>query len=216
MSRFNTKIVLRCRGISLRQSWDRHIFIISIPLLVRQHICIKQFVYDSVQITAWVSNCSGWFLFNCNCSPLSQIQMCFNYWMSSCIPSFTAIEVWCQRVRCAWPSIKTLCRHNHSQQTTIPSHGMLLIGRQLCWSLAVHQHRLWKIKKFSLWKQNHGLPSTQPGTFTQPCPIVHTVVPPLAHGRAPGEQWARLCVFTLQGCVQAARLCRGSLVKPWS
>ena len=41
--------------------------------------------------------------------------------------------------------------------------------------------------------------------FTQPCPHCE-------HSRAPGEKWARLCVFTLQGCVQAARLCRGSLV----
>ena len=41
--------------------------------------------------------------------------------------------------------------------------------------------------------------------FTQPCPHC-------SHSRAPGEQLARLCVFTLQGCVQAARLCRGSLV----
>ena len=41
--------------------------------------------------------------------------------------------------------------------------------------------------------------------FTQPCPHCW-------HSRAPGEQWARLCVFTLQGCVQAARLCRGSPV----
>ena len=41
--------------------------------------------------------------------------------------------------------------------------------------------------------------------FTQPC--THC-----SHSRAPGEQWARLCVFTLQGCVQAARLCRGSPV----
>ena len=39
--------------------------------------------------------------------------------------------------------------------------------------------------------------------FTQPCPHC-------SHSRAPGEQWARLCVFTLQGCVQAAWLCRGS------
>ena len=38
--------------------------------------------------------------------------------------------------------------------------------------------------------------------LTQPCPHC-------SHSRAPGEQWARLCVFTLQGCVQAARLCRG-------
>ena len=41
--------------------------------------------------------------------------------------------------------------------------------------------------------------------FTQPCPHC-------SHSRAPGEQWARPCVFTLQGCVQAARLCRGSPV----
>ena len=41
--------------------------------------------------------------------------------------------------------------------------------------------------------------------LTQPC--THC-----SHSRAPGEQWAGLCVFTLQGCVQAARLCRGSPV----
>ena len=45
--------------------------------------------------------------------------------------------------------------------------------------------------------------------FTQPCPHC-------SHSRAPGEQWARLCVFTLQGCVQAARLCRGSPVNIYS
>ena len=41
--------------------------------------------------------------------------------------------------------------------------------------------------------------------FTQLCPHC-------SHSRAPGEQWARLCVFTLHGCVQAVRLCRGSPV----
>ena len=41
--------------------------------------------------------------------------------------------------------------------------------------------------------------------FTQQCPHC-------SHSRAPGEQWSRLCVFTLQGCVQTARLCRGSPV----
>ena len=40
----------------------------------------------------------------------------------------------------------------------------------------------------------------------------HNRAPHSSHSRAPGEQWARLCVFTLQGCVQAARLCRGSPV----
>ena len=44
--------------------------------------------------------------------------------------------------------------------------------------------------------------------LTQPCPHC-------SHSRALGEQWARLCVFTLQGCVQAARLCRGSPVIQW-
>ena len=44
--------------------------------------------------------------------------------------------------------------------------------------------------------------------FTQPCSYC-------SHSRAPGEQWTRLCVFTLQGCVQAARLCRGSPVVLW-
>ena len=47
-------------------------------------------------------------------------------------------------------------------------------------------------------------PSRAP-LFTQPCPHCW-------HSRAPGEQWARLCIFTLQGCVQAARLYRGSPV----
>ena len=41
--------------------------------------------------------------------------------------------------------------------------------------------------------------------LTQPCSHC-------SHSRAPGEQWARLCVFTLHGRVQAARLCRGSPV----
>ena len=41
--------------------------------------------------------------------------------------------------------------------------------------------------------------------LTQPCPHC-------SHSHATGEKWARLCVFTLQGCVQAARLCRGSPV----
>ena len=53
-----------------------------------------------------------------------------------------------------------------------------------------------------------------PPLFTQPCPIVHTAVPHCSHSRAPGEQWARLWVFTLQGCLQAAWLCRGSPVYP--
>ena len=45
--------------------------------------------------------------------------------------------------------------------------------------------------------------------FTQPCPHC-------SHSRAPGEQWARLCVFTSQGCVQAAWLYRGSPVYNWT
>ena len=52
---------------------------------------------------------------------------------------------------------------------------------------------------------NRALAHSRAPLFTQPCPHC-------SHSRAPGEQWARLCVFTLQGCVQAARLCRGSPV----
>ena len=52
---------------------------------------------------------------------------------------------------------------------------------------------------------SRALPHSRALLFTQPCPHC-------SHSRAPGEQWARLCVFTLQGCVQAARLCRGSPV----
>ena len=43
-------------------------------------------------------------------------------------------------------------------------------------------------------------------------PLLIQPYPHCSHSRAPGEQWARLCVFTLQGCVQAARLCGGSPV----
>ena len=71
-------------------------------------------------------------------------------------------------------------------------------------------HNIFDVELY--WIHQHGWPSTQPGTCTQPCPIVHTAVPHCSHSRAPGEQWSRLCEFTLQGCVQAARLCRGSPV----
>ena len=53
--------------------------------------------------------------------------------------------------------------------------------------------------------QSLALAHSRAPLFTQPCPHC-------SHSRAPGEQWARLCAFTLQGCVQAARLCRGSPV----
>ena len=53
---------------------------------------------------------------------------------------------------------------------------------------------------------NRALAHSRAQLLTKPCPHC-------SHNRAPGEQWARLCVFTLQGCVQAARLCRGSPVK---
>ena len=72
---------------------------------------------------------------------------------------------------------------------------------------------LYPFKSIYVTLYDHGWPSTQPGTCTQPCPILLTQpCPHCSHSRAPGEQWALLCVFTLQGCVQAARLCRGSPV----
>ena len=62
-------------------------------------------------------------------------------------------------------------------------------------------------KEFSTGDPLHSraLAHSRAPLFTQPCPHC-------SHSRAPGEQWARLCVFTLQGCVQPARLCRGSPV----
>ena len=79
--------------------------------------------------------------------------------------------------------------------------------------LSLHvQHYDWSGYYFS-FKNNitgdplhsRALTDSRAPLFTQPCPHC-------SHSRAPGEQWARLCVFTLQGCVQAARLCRGSPV----
>ena len=42
----------------------------------------------------------------------------------------------------------------------------------------------------------HGWPITQPGTCTQPCPIVHTAVPPLFTQPCPGRTMpTALCVY---------------------
>ena len=55
----------------------------------------------------------------------------------------------------------------------------------------------------------HGWPSTQPGTCTQPCPIVHTAVPPIVHTAVPRENNEHGCVYLrcravckLPGCVE--------------
>ena len=88
-----------------------------------------------------------------------------------------------------------------TQGTLVPYHE----NEELLSVSLKHWHRKCDVRL-------HGWPSTQPGIahsraplFTQPCPHC-------SHSRAPGEQWARQCVFTLHGCVQAARLCRGSPV----
>ena len=73
--------------------------------------------------------------------------------------------------------------------------------------------RLWCVASSLPWSYSYtgdplhsrALAHSRAPLFTQPCPHC-------SHSRAPGEQWARLCAFTLQGCVQAARLCRGSPV----
>ena len=54
----------------------------------------------------------------------------------------------------------------------------------------------------------HGWPSTQPGTCTQPCPIVHTAVPPLFTQPCPGRTMSTAvylrcrAVCKLSGCVE--------------
>ena len=47
----------------------------------------------------------------------------------------------------------------------------------------------------------HGWPSTQPGTCTQPCPIVHTAVLPLFTQPCPGR------TMSTAVCIYVARLC---------
>ena len=58
-------------------------------------------------------------------------------------------------------------------------------------------------------EQCHGWPSTQPDTFTQPCPIVHTAVPPLFTQPCPGRTMSTVVCFLccravckLPGCVE--------------
>ena len=74
-------------------------------------------------------------------------------------------------------------------------------------ALCANQFRVWNRYHIITGDPLHSraLAHSRAPLFTQPCPNC-------SHSRAPGEQWARLCVFTLQGCVQAARLCRGSPV----
>ena len=48
---------------------------------------------------------------------------------------------------------------------------------------------------------NHGWPSTQPGTCTQPYPIVHTAVPPLFTQPCPGR------TMSTAVCIYVAGLC---------
>ena len=49
--------------------------------------------------------------------------------------------------------------------------------------------------------ENHGWPSTQPGTCTQQCPIVHTAVPPLFTQSCPGR------TMSTAVCIYVAGLC---------
>ena len=64
-------------------------------------------------------------------------------------------------------------------------------------------YKNWK----SLWDSSdafihiHGWPSTQPGTCTQPCPIVHTAVPPLFTQPCPGR------TMSTAVCIYVAGLC---------
>ena len=56
-------------------------------------------------------------------------------------------------------------------------------------------------KLFVFGRNYHGWPSTQPGTCTQPCPIVHTAVPPLFTQPCPGR------TMSTAVCIYVAGLC---------
>ena len=87
------------------------------------------------------------------------------------------------------------------------------VSLSLQWSLqnfvhgttAVLSSWSWHAQKFvAIWwpaTELHGWPSTQPGTCTQPCLIVHTVVLPLFTQPCPGR------TMSTAVCIYVARLC---------
>ena len=68
-----------------------------------------------------------------------------------------------------------------------------------CFLHLIHFH--WLVVAW--WRHLHGWPSTQPGTCTQPCPIVHTAVPPLFTQPCPGR------TMSTAMCIYVAGLCAG-------
>ena len=66
-----------------------------------------------------------------------------------------------------------------------------------CWFLPSS----WCVNSIVVEMQCHGWPSTQPGTCTQPCPIVHTAVPPLFTQPCPGR------TMSTAVCIYVAGLC---------
>ena len=67
--------------------------------------------------------------------------------------------------------------------------------------LHVYHKRDYKYIYLIAINQIHGWPSTQPGTCTQPCPIVHTAVPPLFTQPCPGR------TMNTAVCIYVAGLC---------
>ena len=76
-----------------------------------------------------------------------------------------------------------------------------------------HVHHMYIIVAYSHRKPIYtGDPLHSRALAHSRAPLLTQACSHCSHSRAPGEQWARLCIFTLHGCVQAARLCRGSSV----
>ena len=74
-----------------------------------------------------------------------------------------------------------------------------------CWKENVFWSKFQPMSPFSNRPAFHGWPSTQPGTCTQPWPIVHTAVPPLFTQPCPGR------TMSTAVCIYVAGLCASCL-----
>ena len=168
------------------------------------------------------------------CQHLYMCRQLPRCWHMIAYPSIQVKSIWlisqlsarvsthmCQHVSAPQVSAPSRCRHLpgvHTCQFSPASKKDPCVGT--CWYVDVSAHAsTWMCQPVPTSSlvpacadthtgdplHSRALAHSRAPLFTQPCSHC-------SHSRAPGEQWARLCVFTLHGCVQDARLCRGSPV----